>query len=407
MHHDLWVTVLGDREKFHEAIANLDRLVEQHARQFNDLLSRPAVVSELKEGILQLADQVQQTMLTIEAGTSDRQQVRAIVQLMHAMFEGPGRRFAGATLELVGKGTFEERLLDDGARVIELSQQDRQARESFYGFEKSFRVAYAHQNYSRTSNGITVKRRGKPDDVWTDDEVLDSLIAAIETTVALALVFSMRAQDCGVDIEPPAALEALDLDKTNLLAVGLSWAGCTEIAIEVTKNPTIRFTTHQLTTVMRVLISNAFPDASSAHVEVTSHSGDLDLWNLDLAGFREGAAATDEVSNQAGLLLALWRSTKNGLPVCSKKVLCHWAAARTTALIQSAEPDATSSLRELVQIASFARAIEEPGLERAVRNVKAFFRLALTNSVDEAARDGVQEINRFLLDTPPDLGHLS
>ena len=37
MHHDLWVTVLGDREKFHEAIANFDRLVERHSTKFDGL----------------------------------------------------------------------------------------------------------------------------------------------------------------------------------------------------------------------------------------------------------------------------------------------------------------------------------------------------------------------------------
>lgn len=407
MHHDLWVTVLGDREKFLEAIANFDRLVERHSTRFDDLLSRPDVVDELQEGVLQLADQVQQTMVTIERATSDRQQVRAIVQLMHAMFEGPGRRFAGAALELVGKGTFENLLDDDGAHVVELTQQDRQTRKSFYGFEKSFRVAYAHQNYSRTSTGVTVSRRGKPDDVWTDDEVLDNLIAAMECTVALALVLSMRAHDRGVALEPPAALEALGIDETNMLSMALSWVGCSDIGVEAGEEPTVRFTANRLTTVMRVLISRTFPDAPRARVEVSSATGALDVWNLDLAGFREVAAATDEVVEQAHLVTALWHTTKNEQPVYPKEVLAHWAAGRATALLKKEEPEATSALRELSQLVRFARAVEEPELENAIRKVKAFYRLALTGDLDDAARSGVQDITRFILDTPPDLGDLS
>ena len=407
MHHDLWVTVLGDREKFHAAITNFDRLVERHSTKFDSLLSRQGVVDELQEGVLQLADQVQQTMVTIELATSDRQQVRAVVQLMHAMFEGPGRRFAGAALELVGKGTFETLLGEDGAHVVELTQQDRHTRKSFYGFEKSFRVAYAHQNSTRTSTGIRVSRRGRPDDVWTDDEVLDCLMAAMECTVALAVVLSMRAQDRGVALEPPAALEALGLDDTRVLTMALSWVGCTDIRVDAGDEPAVQFTAERLTTIMRVLISRTFPNAPRARVEVTGTAGQLDVWELDLAGFREVAAASDDVAQQAHLVTALWHSTKNGQPVYPKEVLVHWAAGRTTALLQIKQPDASTALRELTQLVRFAQAIEEPELEHAIRKVKAFYRLALAGDLDDAARSGAQDINGFILDDPPELSELS
>lgn len=406
MHHDLWVTVLGDREKFHEAIANLDCLIERHSTKFDNLLSRASVVHELQEGVLQLADQVHQTMMTIERATSDRQQVRAAVQLMHTMFEGPGRRFAAAALELVGKGAFEDLLDEDGAHVVELTQQDRHTRKSFYGFEKSFRVAYAHQNYTRTSAGIKVSRRGKPDDVWTEDEVLDCLIAAMECTVALALALSMRAQDRQVTLEPPAALEALGLDDTSMLAMALSWVGCTDIGVAAGEVPSVRFTADRLTTIMRVLISRSFPDARRAQVAVNTAAGQLDVWDLDLAGLRAVAAATDEVTEQAHLVTAMWRSTKNDQPVFPKEVIVHWAAGRTSALLQSEKPEAAFALRELAQLVKFAQAIDEPGLEQAIRRVKAFHRLALAGALDDAARSGVQDINRFILDDPPDLGDL-
>lgn len=407
MLHDLWVTVLGDRDKFQDAITNFDRLVDRHSTRFDSLLSRPDVVDELQDGVLQLADQIQQTMVTIERATSERQYLRAVVQLMHAMFEGPGRRFAGAALELVGKGTFESLLDEDGAHVVGLTQQDRHTRKSFYGFEKSFRVAYAHQNYTRTSTGITVSRRGKADDVWTDDEVLDALIAAMECTVALALVLSMRAQDRGIALEPPAALEALGLDGTSMLTMALSWIGCTAIGVEAGDEPTVQFTADRLTTAMRALISRTFPDAPRARVEVTSTAGELDVWDLDLAGFREMAAATDEVTEQALLVTALWRSTKNAQPVLPKEVLVHWAAGRATALLQIEEPEVAIAFRELTQLVRFARAIEEPELEDAIRKVKAFRRLTLARDLDDAARSGAQDINRFILDDPPDLGDLT
>lgn len=406
MHQDLWVTVLGDREKFREALTNFDRLIDRHPTEFDGLLSRPGVVDELQEGVLQLADQIQQTMLTIERATSERAHVRAVVQLMHAMFEGPGRRFAGAALELVGKGTFEDLSEQDGARVVELTQQDRNTCKSFYGFEKSFRVAYAHQNYRRTSTGIIVSRRGKPDDVWTDDEVLDSLIAAMECTVALALVLSMRAQDRGVALDPPAALEALEIDDASMLAIALSWVGCTNIAVETGDEPTVQFTADRLTAIMQVLISRTFPSSPRARVAVASAAGGLDVWELDLAGFREVAAAADEVDEQAHLVTALWHSTKNGQPVCAKEVLVHWAAGRTTALLKSEDPEPITALRELTRLVRFAQGVEEPELAQAIRRVKAFYRLAMSGDLDDATRTGVRDINRFILDDPPELGGL-
>ena len=119
------------------------------------------------------------------------------------------------------------------------------------------------------------------------------------------------------------------------------------------------------------------------------------------------AAATDEVTKQAHLVTALWHSTKNGQPVFPKEVLVHWAAGRTTALLKIEEPDATTALRELTQLVRFARAIDEPALEHAIRKVKAFYRLALSGDLDDAARSGAQDINRFILDDPPDLIDLS
>lgn len=407
LQHRLWVTVMGDREKFEDAVANFDRLVERCSVEFDGLLCRPGVVHELQEGVLQLADQVQQTMVTIERATSERQHVRALVQLMHAMFEGPGRRFACAALELVGKGTFENLLDEDGAHVVGLTQQDRRTRKSFYGFEKSFRVAYAHQNYTRTGTGITVNRRGRPDDVWTDDELQDSLIAATECTVALALVLSMRAEDRGIALEPPAALEALGLDDAKVLSMSLSWVGCTDIRVNMGDEPAVQFTADRMTTIMRVLIARTFPGAARARVEVTDTAGRLDVWDLDLAGFRGVATASDELVQQALLLTALWHSSKNNRPVYPKEVLVHWAAGRATALLRMAEPEATTALRELTQLVKFAQAIEDPALDQALRKVKAFYRLALTGDLDDPTRSGVQDINRFILSEPPELVDLS
>jgi hypothetical protein len=217
----------------------------------------------------------------------------------------------------------------------------------------------------------------------------------------------MRAQDRGVALEPPAALEALGLDEASMLTMTLSWVGCTDIRVEAGDEPTVQFTADRLTTVMRGLISRTFPDAPRARVEVASTAGALDVWDLDLAGFREMAAATDEVTEQAHLVTALWQSTKNTQPVYPKEVLVHWAAGRTTALLRTDEPEATTALRELTQLVRFARAIEEPELEDAIRKVKAFYRLALAGDLDDAARSGVQDINRFILEDPQDLGDLS
>lgn len=105
-------------------------------------------------------------------------------------------------------------------------------------------------------------------------------------------------------------------------------------------------------------------------------------------------------------MTVLWHSTKNGQPVCAKEVLVHWAAGRTTALLKSEDPEPITALRELTRLVRFAQGVEEPELAQAIRRVKAFYRLAMSGDLDDATRTGVRDINRFILDDPPELGGL-
>lgn len=408
MHHELWVGVLGDRSRFRLALQRLDSLIEGRSKQFQNLVERPEVLAELQVGMLQLADQLQQTMATLAITRNNRQQVRAVVQLMHAMYEGPARRFAAVALDLVGKGKFDDLAHKDGAHVIDLARADRRFRDAFYGFEKSFRVAYAHLDFASEEGAIAVYRGPGVRDLWTEDEVLDSLLAAMECTAALGLILSMRAQDLGVEVDSPVSLEAVGIDEDRLASLMLAWAGCTQIeSLGEPSNPRLRFGAERLTLGTVALITRGYPGAAIARLEVFGPDGVVDLWCLDVAGFRafNDIPEEDALSRECELLLALWNSTKNGHRVRSSEVLAHWAAHKTVALLRP-EGSPIASMRDMTRLMRFSTKIGQPELGAAINKVKGFYRLAMLGLADDNDKASVLTINRFLLDAEPKLEDL-
>jgi hypothetical protein len=363
------------------------------------------VASELRAGFLQLADQVSQTMLTIERATSTRQETRAAIQLIHALFEGPGRRFGALALELVGKGSFEQRVREDGAHVIQTAQNDDRCAPFTYGFAKPLRIAHAHLAYEDRGETVVVRQRDGTDDVWPQEDVIDALIAAQECVVAMGVITGAFARAVEVDLGEADAREALGIGATGMAAVGLAWCGCRVLTIDATVDPlSIELESAGLTHSILSIILRAFPDRSSAALILHRTGGVREAWLLDLDSFRRVEVETEDVQRQGALLLARHRSTKNNEPGLTKEILVHWAALVAIGLLDSSDVRAVQS--QLTKLVTFARQVASPELESSLKAIKRFFRLASTGAADEEVRQSVMSINRLVLADPPEIADL-
>lgn len=383
---DLFAQYVGDEEAFKKAIATADQFLSSRTHDFHEAIARPTVAEELRNGFLQLADQLQATNSAIAAALNDRQAVRAALALMHTIFEGPARRMVALLLELAGKRRFEQYLPADGAQTISAAQDVPAIRATVYGFDRALRIAQAHHSYEVVGDSLILrqKRAGEPEGVIVYislNDLLDRALAAIECVTALALAIQVHASEAGVDLMGPEVLEAWGAGSQQQGTALLCAAGYDQVEFD---GADVSMSGPPMTGEAAVAVSLALPDEQIATV-VLHTDGVRTHYQIDIGLLRGLSTIPEGLQKELHAQRILKEVLINGEPSWPEPSMQQWVAGRAVQIMQSESSpreEFPRIMREMRQLLNFTIEQSLP-IAQEIRDLVRYLRLTFEGRISE------------------------
>lgn len=400
---DVFSQYVGDEVAFHQAIAAADQFLVRHDAAFVSALSRPIVVDELRNGFLLMADQAQLTNAAIAAALNDRQAVRAAVDLLHTVFEGPGRRMVALLLDLDSTVRFEETLPADGASTIQKARERADLMAVTYGFDAALRIAKAHQSYEIHADhlALRMRQRGTREGQVvriTLDELLDRVLASVECLNAVALAIQVRALEHDVDLVGSEALAALGLGPSQLGAALLKSSGYeSEFS-----GGHVRLIGPKLTASAVTLIALSLPDELVTTIDLTTPTGRIH-YELNVGMVRESSAMEEGLSKEIHFQRLLSHVKIDGALAWPASSMERWVVGRAMQTLQGRDAlraEFGAIMRELRQLVNFSHS-EHLAVAEEVRALMRYLRLTYEGRQFELDHHVFDRLAAYLPDEDP------
>lgn len=398
---DLFAQYVGDENAFRAAIAAADQFLAPLAPQLVDTLARPMVAEEVRNGFLQLADQIQITNAALAAALNDRQSVRSVLDLMHKVFEGPARRMVALLLDLSGVGRFEEYLPADGAQTIRMAGDLPGLGPTVYGFDAALRIAQAHQSYEFREDHLLLRMRKKGAAEGhivrvSLDDLLDHALASTECVNALALVIQVHASEQGLDLMGEETLAALGVGPPQFGAALLRAAGFDQIEFD---GPRVSLSGPRLTGEAAIAISLALPDDQVAWVSLET-DGRLTEYEIDIDLMRGLSSIPEGFDKEIHMQRTFTRVLVNGEPSWPATSMQRWVVGRALMIVQSKgslRDDFAPIMREMRQLLNFAIEHSLPVADE-IRGLMRYLRLSFEGRISELDSSVFDRLGRFVAD---------
>ncbi|MCD9197802.1 hypothetical protein [Aeromicrobium wangtongii] len=401
---ELFTQYIGDEKAFRGAIASADLFMATASDKLADLVSRPVVAGEMRNGFVQLADQLQLTNAAIASTLNERQTVRSTLDLMHTVFEGPARRMVALMLDLAGVGRFEEYLPADGARTIGEARDLPALDPVVYGFDAALRIAQAHQSYEFKDDHLILRMRkkGNPQGQIVRvslDDLLDRALASVECVNALALVIQVHAAEQGLDVIGDETLAALNVGPAELGSMLLRAAGYGELQFTGSR---VSMSGPKLTGAAAIAISLALPHDQIAIVAVKT----LDVhrtYEIDIALMRENSSIPDGLAKEFHMQRVLSRVLVDREPGWPSESMQRWVVGRALEVVNSKNSlrdDFAQIMGEMRQLLNFSK---DQGLPVAdeIRGLMRFLRLSIEGRSADLDGAVFDRLSTFLDDDTP------
>lgn len=398
---DLFAQYVGDENAFKAAVAAADQFLTPIAPRMVEAVARPVVADEMRNGFLQLADQIQLTNAALATALNDRQSVRSVLDLMHTVFEGPARRMVALLLDLSGVGRFEEYLPADGAQTIRVARDHPELGQTVYGFDAALRIAQAHQSYEFKEDHLVLRMRkkGAPEGQTIRvslDDLLDHALASIECVNALALVIQVHASEVGLDLMGADTLAALGVGPPQYGAALLRAAGYDQIEFDGSR---VTLSGPQLTGEAAIAISLALPDDQVAWVSLET-DGQATEYEIDVALMRELSSIPEGFDKEIHMQRTLTRVLVNGERSWPAPSMQRWVVGRALMIVQSKRSlrdDFAPTMREMRQLLSFATEQSLPVAEE-IRGLMRYLRLSNEGRISELDSSVFDRLGGFVAD---------
>jgi hypothetical protein len=400
LQYDLWSRVVGDQDVFQRTLRHADGVLASRRVALARAWARPTVVEELRNGWQQLGDQVIATQAIVAAAANERVAVRSVVQLIHTLLEGPGRRFAALLLEAVGKQEFERHLTRDGARAVRLVEADPKLAGLLAGLNESMRHAYAHLSFETHDDGIMVRHQSGATEFVGVDGLLDHLLAAEECVAAVGLALQAVALEAGIDLSGQKVLDSFGLHADDVIVMVISLAGAEDIRIDRSSSiPVVEMTVVSVTAGLVGGLASFFANESTLSLRVRSpHDDEVHEWEFCPSDLRAYLLIPEGLTREVAFVDAMSRVRCDGQPALDDAGLQHWIIGRACTETQAPIPKAQRSLRALVNFA------QSRGFDELTSVLKGLMRFVRVKDSDLARLDDTKvgsELRRFVLDPPP------
>lgn len=344
---DFVASILFDRERLWSKTRTAYQLLTGDPARLATLLEDARWMSEYRSAATELRDAVSEAVALSAAATHDHLEIRAILRLAARLVE-PIARPLLAPILVVAKSRDLGRLLTKDPNIT-----ITQARQAGYdvlteGLLVALRDADAHLAYRIEGDAIHLTSTRREVSELRGPELLDRVLAGLETVHALHAGLTCALLKIGVSPERLPGVEAYDFSPEQKLRLTLGASGWTQVEIrdddgvveasghgEFPKNPTI----------LGGACLPALRPSTEMLVLVGRHAKTSHTLEMPVEPFRERAAVKDALEAEALFLVGCRLTRFDSEPVYSSDHVHKWIAVMAGKVLNG--PQAAKSLRVL------------------------------------------------------------
>jgi hypothetical protein len=330
------------RHVSHRLIARGERLAA--------LALKETWISDMREAAARGADAAEAGQVLLAAARRSRQEIAAVVGLIHELSEGPVRRYLAMVTAVSSGLDYERQRFSDLASVAQRAGQADFV-DVVSGLDLGLRGAKAHEEFELEGQHILLGRRPHQLRMSIDD-LIDRALSTIETHLALATGIFCAAATVGADLDFLDPLTGLDLEQGELVRVVAAFVGLSDVTVEsVSPDLSVRATASQEPEYHFVpMFLPYLPDSTEAgHIQIalphetivlSGPFGPLRLWSTG-----EG------LGKEAAFVEARARWTRDSEPWMSTGEVRRWTAIKAAEALEKPLAQGIANLRTLRTLA--------------------------------------------------------
>lgn len=401
---DLLVDATLDRERFWNSVKETFTVLIAARERLRALLGAQTWLDDFSDATERLFDSMVAQQAVAAAATRDRDHVRAAMTLAQDLLEGPAQRYL-STILTAHRGRRYEKVRKQDAGALVNQVRDAGLASLLVGLDRGLRHARAHESFQLKDGVVVLDRKGGPPESLALDELVDGVLAGMESVFAMQVGMVIAAASLGHDVAKLDALAVLEVDPSERVKVALALAGWTGISVDLVAD---RLTAsgepaQALTgrTLQDVAMAVAYADEQFETMTLRSQRDGGELAG-PLEPLRRSQLVTGELERAAALMDAGRRWMLNGAAVLGPDYVRKWVAMQAAALLNAAPAERGRGLRVL---RTLARDLHDEELEQSVIGLQALLRsreLGLPPGPEEqAALDWLAAWEKRRLSDPP------
>lgn len=351
-----------------ETVLDEERFWDVASKVFEALSARPEKLRATTASAHWLVDFRQAAVAGHDAGVThqalmagvrrSRDHVAALLSLGHDLVEGPGKRYIATILASIGSTGYEQLRTRDAGALLNNAQQ-RGLADLLIGLERGIRIARAHREFRVEEDSVVFTGRGFEGERMTIAELIDRVLAGLESMLALHVGIICAAVEAGVAIEELDPVAELQLSPTDSCTLALALAGWEEPRVEFEQDRLVAAgTTTELTAsslnVIGMLLLHVPDDCLEASFSLNTPTGSHVLTG-PLAPFRAWRHEDNEPIRNFHLIEGFRRWSLDGTPIVSADYVRKFVAVNAA---QAIDKPFAEGLREVKALQELGERLE-------------------------------------------------
>lgn len=365
-----------DEARFWEIVRENYQLLTADQGALQAVIGAVGWVDDFNDALVRAFDAGIEHEAMLAAARQTRQEVRALLSLVHGLIEGPGRRLA-ATLLAVRRRVPYPSLRDRDAGAL-IQQVEQSLGHLLEGLDRTLRVAKAHEDFRVEGDRVVFPRQNAEYPSLSVPELVDRALASAESVLALTAATACAAVRAGVPVEAIEALSQVGMSPEGTAAGILAIAGWRNATVEISGSTLKARGEAEVTSRSLVHAGALIPyiPAGVTHVILVGEStGNSRTLEGPTEPMRRLAGSTDELTKFT-LFIRTYVSWKlDGEPLLSRDHVRKLVAVRAGEALQHELPEAVRMLRLLRSLAQDVRDIQ---LEQSLSGAMSWVRSSAT-----------------------------
>ena len=360
-----------DDARLQEVASRAYAVLTRDIARLSAILASPSWTSDFNDAAIRHVDASIAQDAALRTARNQRQEIRPLIDIGHSLVETSGKRIVATLLcTRPGKRADYEAVRDqDAGALLQRAGQDPELRGLIEGIDRAVRIARAHETFTVEDDQVVLRAEGGHDERLSTHELLDRILAGVESLSGLVMAVICAATKAGVPLEQFDSLSKLGFDPLASIEVLLAWSGWTDVTLEredgtllVSGSATLSpRTLHQV-----AALASCLPDNVEA-LELRAKGRGWKRLRGPIEPLRRAQAADDELTKQTFYVEGYRRWEADGRPLVDVNYFRKWTAILAAQAVEAAKSgDLRTGTRTIRALRSLAGRLGDDELERVL-----------------------------------------